>query len=274
MADRSNAARVKFLQMWVTKNMELIDKYRPDMMWFDMNGSDRSWDPLKLRVAAYYYNRAAQWGKQVTMSAKGESFLSGMVIDYEREGRAPKELTSFTWQPDDPITDKFGYVEGQPVKPSPGLIRLIVANVSRNGNYLLNISPMADGVIPDAQQRVLLEIGKWMDVNGEAIYYSRPWKISEEGHVHFTTNGNTLYAISLDWPTGELVIPALGEGKVTEGKIERVELLGNNGGLDFTRDAAGLRIKFPDRKPCDVAWTVKITGLKLPPPAKAAGQPA
>jgi len=113
-----------------------------------------------------------------------------------------------------------------------------------------------------------------MDVNGEAIYYSRPWKISEEGHVHFTTKGNTLYAISLNWPNGELVIPALGAGKVTDGRIEKVELLGNDGALNFTQDAAGLHVKFPDQKPCDVAWTVKITGLKLPLPARATGQPA
>jgi len=242
-------------------------------MWFDMNGGDRSWDPLKLNVAAHYFNRAAKWGKQVTMSAKGDSFLGGMVIDYEREGRAPKQLTSFTWQPDDPITDKFGYVVGQAVKPAAGLIRLIVTNVSRNGNYLLNISPRADGTIPDEQQQVLLAIGKWMDVNGEAIYFSRPWSISEEGRVHFTTRGDALYAISLDWPAGELVIPALGEGKPLDGAIEKVELLGGKGKLSFSRDATGLRVKFPDEKPCDVAYTMKITGLKLPPPAKATGQP-
>jgi len=249
VADRSNKARVKFLEMWVTKNMELADKYQPDMLWFDMNGPDRTWDPLKLRFAAYYFNRAAQWGKQVTMSGKTTSFLSGMVIDYEREGRAPKELTPYTWQPDDPITDKFGYVIGQPVKPAAGLIRLIVTNVSRNGNYLLNISPRADGTIPDEQQAVLLAIGKWMDVNGEAIYYSRPWKMSEEGRVHFTTKGDTLYAISLDWPAGVLTIPALGEGKADGGRIEKVELLGAKGALNFTRDAAGLRVKFPRRNP-------------------------
>jgi alpha-L-fucosidase len=113
-----------------------------------------------------------------------------------------------------------------------------------------------------------------MDVNGEAIYGSRPWKISEEGRVHFTAKGDSLYAISLDWPEGELAIPALGEGKGTEGGIEKVELLGGKEKLSFTRNAAGLHVKFPDEKPCDVAYAVKITGLKLPPPAKAAGQPA
>jgi alpha-L-fucosidase len=133
---------------------------------------------------------------------------------------------------------------------------------------------MADGTIPEAQQQVLLSIGQWMDVNGEAIYGSRPWKMSEEGRVHFTTKGNTLYAISMDWPAGELVIPALGQGKVTEGRVERVELLGGKGPLAFTQDAAGLHVKFPEEKPCDVAYTLKISGLRLPAPARATGQPA
>jgi hypothetical protein len=110
-----------------------------------------------------------------------------------------------------------------------------------------------------------------MDMNVEAIYYSRPSKMSEEGRVHFTTKGDRLYAISLDWPAGELLIPALGDGKVDGGRIEKVELLWAKGALSFTRDAAGLRVKFPEEKPCDVASTLNICGLKLPPPEKAAG---
>jgi alpha-L-fucosidase len=276
VADRSDAAHAKFFETWTTKNMELIDKYQPDMLWFDMNGGDRSWDPLKVRLAAYYYNRAAAWGKQVAISAKGESFLAGMVMDYERQGRAPKQLTDFVWQPDDPITDKFGYVEvqneagqmvGLPVKSAGSLVNELVINVSRNGNLLLNISPKADGTIPDSQQQVLLAIGKWLGVNGEAIYGSRPWKMSEEGRVHFTTKGQTLYAISLAWPTNDLAIPALGSDTNLEGKITKVELLGHKGELEFTQDASGLKVKFPAEKPCDYCYVLKITGLKLPPAA-------
>ena len=276
VADRSDAAHAKFFETWTTKNMELIDKYQPDMLWFDMNGGDRSWDPLKVRLAAYYYNRAAAWGKQVAISAKGESFLAGMVMDYERQGRAPKQITDFIWQPDDPITDKFGYVEvqneagqmvGLPVKSAGSLVNELVINVSRNGNLLLNISPKADGTIPDSQQKVLLAIGKWLSVNGEAIYGSRPWKMSEEDRVYFTTKGQTLYAISLAWPTNGLVIPALGEGKGLEGKIEKVELLGHDGALEFTQDASGLKVKFPAEKPCDYCYALKMSGLKLAPTA-------
>jgi alpha-L-fucosidase len=182
VADRSNAARTKFMHDWVAKRIETIDKYRPDMLWFDMN-TDHSWDPLKTLVSAYYFNRARQWGRQVGLSAKQAAWVSGQIMDYEREGRAPMELTDWIWQPDDPITNKFGYVEGQKVAPPNQFVWKIVENTSKNGNLLLNISPRADGTIPQEQQDVLLAIGKWLAVNGEAIYSTRPWTKYGEGPV-------------------------------------------------------------------------------------------
>jgi alpha-L-fucosidase len=69
------------------------------------------------------------------------------------------------------------------MKPYPAdqFVWKLVENVSKNGNLLLNISPRADGTIPQEQQDVLLAIGRWLDVNGEAIYGSRPWIKYGEG---------------------------------------------------------------------------------------------
>jgi alpha-L-fucosidase len=182
VADKSNGARIKFMHNWVAKRIETIDKYQPDMLWFDM-GTDHMIDPLKETVSAYYFNRARQWGKQVAISAKGAAWVAGQIMDYEREGRAPLELVNWVWQPDDPITDKFGYVVEQKVFGPEQFVWKIVENSSKNGNLLLNISPRADGTIPQEQQDTLLAIGKWLEVNGEAIYSTRPWAKYGEGPV-------------------------------------------------------------------------------------------
>jgi len=168
---------------------------------------------------------------------------------------------------------------------------------------------MADGTIPQEQQDVLLAIGKWLDVNGEAIYYTRPWIRYGEGpmadaaaeamvnaraagfagringqnmsgngvggggmprgtgykpqDIRFTTHGDTLYAIVMSWPEEQAVITSLASGKPVQGKVEKVEMLGHAGNLQFTQDAEGLKVKFPAEKPCDYAYVLKITGLKL-----------
>jgi len=309
VADKSNAARTKFMHDWVAKRIETIDKYQPDMLWFDMS-TDHSWDPLKTQVSAYYFNRARQWGKQVGVSAKAAAWVSGQIMDYEREGRAPLELVDWIWQPDDPITDKFGYVtEQKPYKPDQ-FVWKIVENTSKNGNLLLNISPRADGTIPQEQQDVLLAIGRWLGVNGEAIYSTRPWTkygegpvadaaaaamvairakgnfagrlngqnmggegvggggISRNGYtardIRFTTHGNTLYATVMNWPGDEPVtITSLPAGASGHGRVERVELLGHAEPLQFTQDGQGLKVKFPQEKPCDFVYSLKVSGLRL-----------
>src|SRR5262249_15303916 len=112
VVDRSDAACQKFLEQWVAENVELIDQYQPDMLWFDNGVNGRVFDPLKLKIAAYYYNRAAESKKQVSISTKDSAYLAGSIMDYERSSRALKELTDFVWQADEPVLYRFGYTEG------------------------------------------------------------------------------------------------------------------------------------------------------------------
>ncbi len=288
--NQDQADRQHFNELWVAKNYELIDKYQPDLLWFDNGINGRGYDDMKLRVAAYYYNSALKWGKQVSFTTKSNAYLAGSIMDYERQGRIlPRELKSYAWQVDDPIGNKFGYMDALEYKPAALLIRRLIDCVAMNGNYLLNISPKADGTIPQAQQDRLLEIGKWLDLNGEAIYGTQAWTRYGEGpyydappaprggaddppseafsakEIRFTTKGDTLYAIVTDWPGEQAVITSLAVGSkdLLAGKIEKVELLGHPGALAFTQDAEGLKVKFPAEKPCDYAFALKITGLKL-----------
>ncbi len=245
-----------FLEEWLARNEEIIDKYKPDMVFFD-NGVNPRWlDSIKLRYAAYYYNSAAKWGKQVTITTKSDAYLAGTVTDYEREGRAPKELTDYYWQVDDPIADKFGYVEGMKVVTSASVVRKLIDNVSKNGNLMLNISPKSDGTIPDDQRKVLLGIGKWLDINGDAIYYTRAWTKASEGDYRFTTKGKTLYAIAVKWPENhQVIISSFGS---VIGHVKKVTMLGHTGDLNFNQDIDGLKVTFPEQKPCDIAYALKI----------------
>lgn len=259
--DQDEAPQSKaFQEEWLARCQELVDKYQPDMFWFDNGVNSRKLDAVKLRFAAYYYNRAVQWGKPVSISTKSDAYLAGSIKDFERQGRAPKELTDFVWQVDDPIGEKFGYVEGMKLSNANTVVRRLIENVSKNGNLMLNISPKSDGTIPDAQKEILLGVGKWLDINGDAIYGTRAWKKSAEGSFRFTTKGNTLYAIAMQWPSQPILITSL---PLSLGKVKKVSLLGHKGKVSFIQNDRGLQVTFPATKMEAIAYVIQIEGLNL-----------
>jgi alpha-L-fucosidase len=308
VADRSDEACKKFLINWAQRNVELIEKFQPDVLWLD-NGVDiRYLDPLKLWIAAYYYNRAAEWGKQVSIVTKKAAFAPsgtntqeiGSIIDFEKIGtRSPAGIRTGVWEVHEPIGSTWGYTSDMTVSTPSTVISKLVDTVSKNGNLFLNLSPKADGTIPEAQQNTLLEIGQWLQTNGEAIYGTHNWIRFGEGlppdrgagsggapafdptpalpglNIRFTVKGNTLYAIILDkWPGEQAIVTSLAVDQAPAGKITRVSMLGNRGSLQFTQDADGLKVKLPTTAPCKYAYTLKITGLKMnPPTATASGNP-
>ncbi|MDD4535060.1 MAG: alpha-L-fucosidase, partial [Prevotella sp.] len=186
---------------WQMRVEEIIDKYQPDLLYFDNGINNRSMDPWKLRIARYYYNSASHWGKDVSVQSKSNAYLAGSIQDYERESRAPKELSQNYWQVDDPIGNKFGYVVGLKLQNADGIIRNLVENICRNGNLCLNVSPMADGTIPADQQEVLLRVGKWLERYGDGVYGTRAYSVFGEGpnveghpsenNIRFTCKGDT-----------------------------------------------------------------------------------
>lgn len=283
VADRSDAACERFLVNWFERNVELIDKYQPDMLWFDNGVDQRYLDPLKLQVAAYYYNRAAQWGKEVSISTKKAAYAPGgnnlqtigSIIDFEKIGtRSPSGIRPGAWQVDHPIGSTWGYTAGMRVAGTGNVIEALADTVSKNGVLLLNLSPKADGTIPPEQQNTLLGVGEWLRVNGEAIYGTHAWTNFGEDigggrnglKVRFTVKGDALYAIVLGQLTDnrELNIPSLAAAPNLRGKITHVVLLGA-AELNFTHDDTGLKVKLPDSIPAGHAFTLKILGLKTNP---------
>lgn len=268
--DRSPRAMSGFLADWVNRNVELIDKYRPDILWFDNGVNLRVLDPLKRTVAAYYYNRARQWGKPVSISTKFVAYAPsnddrrqiGSIIDFEKVGkRSPAAIRPGPWMVDDAIGSTWGYTEGMRVAPEREIIARLMDTAAKGGTYLLNISPKADGTIPDEQRRTLLGIGRWLTVNGEAVYGTRPWRTFGEGDlrgIRFTVNRARLYATILDPSATEVRIANLGS---TAGRISSVSLLGHRGPVGFRQEKAGLIIRMPSgAPPSDLPLTFKITG--------------
>ena len=282
-ADRSNAAMKRFLVNWYERNVELIDKYQPDLIYFDNGVDQRHIDPLKLQLAAYYYNRAKSWGKDVSFTTKKAAFApSGTntktiasILDFE--GGPPDGIRGGSWVVDRPIGESsWGYVDGLKANSPETVIGWLVDTVSKNGTLLLNVSPKADGTIPQDQQDTLLAVGKWLQTNGEAIYDTHAWtKFEEKGkdHIYFTVKGDILYAIAMGKTAGtEIAINSLPQGGPA-GNVRSVNMLGG-GSLRYKQDATGLSITLPSSAVHGDAFVLKIAGLTTNPDSRtASGNP-
>ena len=269
----------KFLEDWLARCCELVDKYQPQVVWFDWWIEQAVFEPYLQRFAAYYYNRGEEWGKGVAINYKNEAFPEGTAV-YDIERGQLTGIRPLFWQTDTSVSkNSWGYIENHDYKTAGDIIGDLVDIVSKNGALLLNIGPRADGTIPEPEQAMLREIGAWLAVNGEAIYDTRYWDVFGEGptkvsegsftdtkrppftgqDIRFTQRDNTLYAICLGWPQGEVQITSLGSGSsVQADQIAGVSMLGSDETLTWSQDVSGLRISAPSAKPCDHAYTFRI----------------
>ena len=227
-----------FLNEWELRVHEIIDRYQPDLLYFDNGINYRSLDPWKLRLARYYYNSAWQWGREVSIQSKAQAYLAGSIQDFERESRAPRKPYDRYWQVDDPIGNKFGYIEGLKLQSADGIIRNLVDNVACGGNLCLNISPKSDGTIPDDQQQILRTIGQWLRQNGEGIYGTRPYKNAIEKNIRFTTKDGVIYAFVLRWDGKPFTIQSI-DGS----KVKSITRLTDGKKVPFKKHADGIRVE-------------------------------
>lgn len=163
--------------IWLGKLVEVIDNYRPDVIWFDSR-LDRVPESTRLDFCAYYLNAAKEWGKEVSIVRKHDQLpISFTMMDHEKS-REPKALPA-PWMTDDTLSKgSWSYTTDLNIKTLTEVLHPFIDSVSKNGVLLLNVSPTAQGVIPDEQRKVLLELGAWLNAYGEAIYNTRPWSVA------------------------------------------------------------------------------------------------
>lgn len=199
----------EWIAMWEAKGIELVNKYHPDILYNDV-GLDQIPDINKQRYLANFFNDAAANGREVVVTSKKGQLPSGTsMLDYENSHAS--EIMAEPWLCDYSIGTglftSWGYTEGMELRSPPDIVHTLIEVVAKNGQMLLNLSPKADGTIPDDQRQIALKVGQWLWSFGEAIYSTRPFEISGEvleggQRVFYTRKAKNIYAIFLDWPGG------------------------------------------------------------------------
>ncbi len=258
----------EFLDDWLVRTCELIDRCRPQILYFDWWIQHENAKPYLKRLAAYYYNRAAQWGIEAAINYKHDAFLFGTAVpDIERGQMA--DCKPYFWQTDTAIAlNSWCYTENNDFRSAEDILCDLCDIVSKNGTLLLNVGPKADGSISDEDRKVLTGIGKWMAVNSEAIYDTRVWKVFGEGPTkvqdghfsdavkknftsedfRFTQKGSTLYVIAMkrakdgNYLVRSLRLQEHTAGTVFHGIVRKVEALASSAPVQWKRDGMGLHL--------------------------------
>jgi alpha-L-fucosidase len=270
-----------FAADWLARATELVEKYKPEVVYFDWWAGAPGYRQNITKFTAFYYNYAAAHGYTGVIDIKDNDlrWVAG-ARDFERGGL--DRILPEHWQTDTSISNaSWGYLEHDTFKTPEFLVHELVDIVSKNGNLLLNFGPRADGTIPDEVQMTLREMGGWLKVNGEAIYGTTPWVSFGEGPTQvkagtfsdadtkpyttedfrFTTKGTTVYAIGMGCPKdGKATIHSMGwahEGASLP--VASVELLGSTEKVTWTQKADALEVTLPASAACKYAYALKVT---------------
>ena len=255
----------------VPQAVEFIDRYDPDLIWYDGEWTTEATDLRTYEISSYYYNQA-EGRKEVavndrygTKDGKRLRFVRGDFFTSEYHSLTDENKKStHAWEECRGISQSFGYnwqdTETNVIS-SKAFIDMFVDIVAKGGNLLLVVNLDGQGALPELQEKRLIDIGKWLKVNGEGIYSTRSFTRQLDGSVAFTRSKDNqfVYVIMKEWPGKELLLKG-----IKPAKGSKIEMLGFNKPLQWIKGHDGVSINFPPKlqdvnnRPCQDAWILKI----------------
>ena len=246
---------------------EILTKYQPDVLWFD--GIDMKSDAQALDL--YQTIRTLRPECVINSRIKGcvpPKVIPPPLCDYLSSGdnEILKGNIGFEWENPGSMNTSYGYNPNDHKWHSAAeIVSKLVQIVSKGGNYLLNVGPTPEGTIPQPCIDRLAEVGRWMDINGGAIYGSLPWHITEEKHepsgrvIHFTSKGDAVHVFCpVNGKAGELTIKALGAEQLAGRQIASVTMLGSEEKVQWSQEPAGLKLTMPADAPGGFVSTFRV----------------
>lgn len=267
----------KWLKDWLVSSCDLIDRYQPASLFFDWWVSYKAFRPYMKKFLAYYYNRSVEWGKEVCVYYKSDAVMYNCAI-FDRERGQLETISPYIWQGETSTAyNAWSYCTTNHFKKPEIIACNFLDVISKNGCFVLNLGPKADGTFCEEEKDIISSLGRWIKRNEEAIWGTRPYKVFGEGKkqkggsftehfsytsrdYRFTYKTGAVYAFALK-PKGksEFKIKTFADTMdLFHCVIKNISVLGSDAKVSFSQNKKYLTIKLSEKVKATMPVCFKI----------------